>query len=98
MMTIQTGLKGLTDTVFFAVLFVTIVYVLSDAVGVLVLGRDVGKVLVRLFVIGAPISLFLSLVSLFSLNLARYKWYSFVSGVEVLILAVVYWIIYASQI
>lgn len=98
MMVTHTGLKALTDTVFFTVLFVTVVYVLSDVVGILVLGRDVGKVLVRLFVIGAPISLFLSLVSLFSLNLARYKWYSFVSGVEVLILVVVYWVIYGSQI
>ena len=98
MMTIQTGLKGLTDTVFFAVLFITVIYVLSDAAGVLTLGRDAGGVLIRLFVIGAPASLFLSLVSLINLDGNRFKWYSLVSGFEVAILVLVFLIVYKSQI
>lgn len=97
-MIIQTSLRILTDVVFSLVLLLTGIFLLREVVGLIHLSQDAGLLVVRLFVIGAPLSLILSLISLFSLNLTRYKWYSLVSGVEVLILAVVYWIIYASQI
>jgi hypothetical protein len=97
-MMIHGSLKALTEVVFFTVLFVTVVYVLSDVAGVLALGRDAGGVLIRLFVVGAPISLLLSLVALVSLGDNRYKYYSLVSGLEVAVLALVFLIIYKSQI
>ena len=58
------GLGRLTDVIFISVLLLTSIYFLSEAVGLLNLSRDVGGVVVRLFVIGAPLSLTLSLVSL----------------------------------
>ena len=94
----QLRLGTLTDVIFILVLSLTGVYLLSDAIGLLNLSRDVGGIVVRLFVIGAPLSLVLSLVSLFNLKHTRYKWYSWISGVEVLILVLVFWIIYKSQI
>ncbi|MFK8050303.1 MAG: hypothetical protein AB8B81_17890 [Halioglobus sp.] len=97
-MMIQASLKTLTDAVFFIVLLLAVIFFLREVVGLIYLSQDAGLLVVRLFLIGAPLSLILSLASLVSLNLARHKWYSLVSGVEVLILAVVYWIIYASQI
>ncbi|ODS22304.1 hypothetical protein AB835_14935 [Candidatus Endobugula sertula] len=92
------GLGRLTDVIFISVLLLIGIYFLSEAVGLLNLSRDVGAIVVRLFVIGVPLSLALSLVSLINLKHARYKWYSWVSGVEVLILALVFWIFYSSQI
>lgn len=97
-MMVHVSLKALTEVVFFTVLFVTVIYVLSDVVGVLALGRDTGGVLIRLFVIGAPISLLLSLAALIGLGSNRYKYYSLVSGFEVIVLALVFLIIYKSQI
>lgn len=94
----QHGLGRLTDIIFISVLFLTGVYLLSEAAGFLNLSRSIGGIVVRLFVIGAPLSLALSLVSLIKLKHVRYKWYAWVSGVEVLILALVFWIFYSSQI
>lgn len=97
-MMIKTSLKILTDVVFFAVLFLTVIFLLREVFGFLHLSRDAGLLVVRLFVIGAPLSLAFSLAALFKLKNSRYKWYSYVSGVEVLVLALVYWIISSSQI
>lgn len=97
-MMIKISLKALTDVVFFSVLLLTAIFLLREVFGLLHLSRDTGLFVVRLFVIGAPLSLVFSLVSLFKLKNSRYKWYSYVSGVEVLVLALVYWIISSSQI
>jgi hypothetical protein len=67
-------------------------------VGLIHLDREIGLLVVRLFVIGVPLSLVLSIFSVFILNDARYKWYSWISGIELLILALVFWVIYGSQI
>lgn len=97
-MMIKMSLKVLTDIVFFSVLLLTAIFLSREVFGFLHLSREAGLLVVRLFVIGAPLSLVFSLASLFKLKNARYRWYSYVSGIEVLVLAVVYWIISISQI
>ena len=91
-------LKAAADFVFFSVLALTVVYILSDAVGVFHLSREIGGVVVRLFAVGAPISLVMSVACLFAWGGSRYKWYTAISSVEVGILALVFLIIYSSQI
>ena len=91
-------MKVLTDIVFLSVLLLTVIFLLREVFGFLHLSRETGLLVVRLFVIGAPLSFVVSLVALFKLNSSRYKWYSWVSGVEVLVLALIYWIISSSQI
>jgi predicted DCC family thiol-disulfide oxidoreductase YuxK len=91
-------LNILTDLVFFSVLALSAVYILSDVVGVLRIGRDLGGWVVRLFVFGAPLSLVLSTLCLFMVGGSRYKWYTWVSGIEVMIVVLIFLIIYKSQI
>ena len=83
---------------FFVALILTGAFLLSDGVGLIHLNRGIGSLVVDLFMVGAPLSLILSLIALFSLGYARHKWYSLVSGIEVLILGLVHWIFYVSQI
>lgn len=92
------ALGVLVDVVFVLVVIIVGVYLLSDVFGVLSLGREVGMVVVRLFFVNAPLSFAISLVALIATGGARYKWYSWVSGLEVLVLFLLCWIIYGSQI
>ena len=92
------GLGRLTDVIFISVLLLTVIFLLREVFGFLHLSRETGLLVVRLFVIGAPLSLVFSLIALFKLKNSRYRWYSCVSGVEVLVLALIYWIISSSQI
>ncbi len=94
----QTALRLLTDVVFFTVLVLAVLYLLSDGAGILVLSRYIGGMVLDLFAIGAPLSLILSLISKVSLKGKRYKLYSWISGFEVTVLLLLYLIIYQSQI
>lgn len=91
-------LEALVDVVFILVVIIVGIYLLSDVFGVLSLGREAGMVVVRLFFVGAPLSFFVSLIAFISTGRARYKWYLGVSGLEVLIILLLFWIIYSSQI
>ncbi|OAL58706.1 hypothetical protein A6R74_07390 [Halomonas sp. ALS9] len=91
-------LIALTDIIFFAVLILTAVFLLSDMAGWIHLSREIGQLVVRLFIAGAPLSLVFSLIAFFNFKKARHKRYCLISVIEVLILVMVYWIIYASQI
>lgn len=95
---IKTILIALTDIIFFTVLLLTGVFLLSDMAGWIHLSREIGQLVVRLFIAGAPLSLVFSLIALFNFKKTRHKRYCLISGIEVLILAMVYWIIYTSQI
>ncbi|MEQ9509013.1 MAG: hypothetical protein RLN92_08220 [Alloalcanivorax xenomutans] len=91
-------IKVLTDFVFYIVLALSVLYVLSDIFGMAHFGRGLGRVVVRAYVIGAPVSFLLSAFCFFVFGDGRYKWYLLVSGLEVGILCFVFWIIYKAQI
>lgn len=91
-------LEVLVDVVFVLAALIVVIYFLNDVFGVLSLGRDVGMVVVRLFFVGAPLSFAISLAALIATRYARYKWYSWVSGFEVLVIFLLCWIIYGGQI
>lgn len=91
-------LEVLVDVVFILTALIVGIYLLSDVFGVLSLGREVGMVVVRLFFVSAPLSFAISLAALIATRRARYKWYSWVSGFEVLVIFLLCWIIYGGQI
>ena len=62
-MMIKTSLEVLTDIVFFSVLLLTVIFLLREVFGFLHLSRETGLLVVRLFLIGAPLSLVFSLVA-----------------------------------
>lgn len=95
---IKKTLTLLTDIIFFTVLLTTGIFLLSDMASWIHLSRETGQLVARLFIAGAPLSLVFSLIALFNFKKARHKQYCLISGIEVLILAMVYWIIYTSQI
>lgn len=92
------ALEALVDVVFILVVLVTGIYFLTDVFGLLGLGRDFRMAVVRLFFVGAPLSFFVSLIAFVSTGRVRYKWYLGVSGLEVLIILLLFWIIYSGQI
>lgn len=92
------ALEALVDVVFISAVLVTGIYFLTDVFGLLGLGRDFRMAVVRLFFVGAPLSFLVSLIAFISTGRARYKWYLGVSGLEVLIILLLFWIIYSSQI
>lgn len=92
------SLKISADVVFFTVLALAVTYFLSDVFGVFHFGRSFGGVIVRTFMFGAPVSLFLSTVCFFMLRSSRFKWYTLISGLEVGIIILVFWVMYRSQI
>ncbi len=91
-------LEFLVDVVFILAVLVAGIYILTDVLGLLGLGRDFRVAVVCLFFVGAPLSFFVSLVAFVSTGRVRYKRYSWVSGFEVLVIILLFWIIYGSQI
>lgn len=91
-------LKLITDILFYLALAVAVAYILSDIIGVLRISRDLGSILVRLFFYGAPVVFLLSVTSFFLFGDIRFKWYSIVSGIEVLLILFIVFIMYRSQI
>ncbi len=89
-------LKLFVDILFFSVLVVFMVYVLSDFLGVINVGESTGEVLIRLFLFGVPISFFLALVCMVNSYGVRYKWYFWVSSFEVLILGLIVFIFFGG--
>ncbi len=90
--------KFLADIVFFSVLSVAGVFLLREVLGVIQLNRDSGQLVVRLFVMGAPLSLCTSLAAFFYFKTTRFKWYCYISGIEVLLVIAAFYIVYKSQI
>jgi len=88
----------LIEMVFFSVLAISILYIVSDVFGVVHIGRNFGGWLVGFFVIGVPLSLLVSVLGFFTLGYPRYRGYLWVSNLEVVIVALAFLVIYRSQI
>ena len=73
-------LKISTEIIFCTALVVSIIYVSSDALGLFTLGRDMGRIILWLYMIAVPIALILSLASAKIWGNSRYSFYIAISG------------------
>ena len=73
-------LKISTEVIFCTALVVSIIYVSSDAIGLFALGRDMGRIILWLYLIAVPIALILSLASAKTWGNSRYSFYIAISG------------------
>lgn len=69
-----------TEIIFFIALVVSIIYVSSDILGLFALGRDVGRVILWLYMVAVPSALILSLASARIWGSSRYSFYIAISG------------------
>lgn len=73
-------IKISTEIIFCTALVVSIIYVSSDVLGLLSLGRDIGRVILWLYVIAVPVALILSVASVKIWGNSRYIFYIAISG------------------
>ncbi len=91
-------LRLVTKYLFYLVFCISIMYILSDVLGLISIDKQFGELLVWLFLIGAPLSFVFSICSMLRFGYMHYKLYVWVSSVEMLMLVLVFLVVYKSQI
>lgn len=91
-------LRNTTDVFFVLMVFVAVVFISRELLGILTLSQRLGVFVTGVFSIGTPVFLLLALCSFFVLGQPRHKIYVLFAGLMLVFLCGIFYVIYASKI
>lgn len=86
------------DIAFFVVLIFTTLYIAADVFGCINLEKSIVKIFLMTFIYGSFVVFFLSGLGLFLSKKKRFRWYLFVSVLEVISVVIVYVVVRGSHV